>query len=88
MSQWSGTSVKFGSIATNKKTDIAMLIPAAIILGVIGGALGAAFININTRANAVRKKCLPTKWSKVIETAIFGFVSASLIFWIPYFLRQ
>lgn len=65
-----------------------MLVPAAIILGVIGGMLGAAFININTRAGTVRKKCLKTKWSKVLETGIFAFVSASCIFWIPYFFRE
>ena len=64
------------------------MVPTAIFLGVVGGLLGAAFININTRAGGVRKICLKTKWSKVVETGIFGFVSASCIFWIPYLLRK
>jgi len=35
-----------------------VLLPSAICLGVIGGMMGAFFININTRMAVVRKKLL------------------------------
>jgi H+/Cl- antiporter ClcA len=37
-------------------------IPAAIILGIAGGALGALFIWVNTKYNVVRKYKLKQKW--------------------------
>ena len=47
------------------------ILPGAIFLGIIGGLLGPLFININTRTNAIRAKCLKKKWFKPIETFFF-----------------
>jgi hypothetical protein len=56
----------------------------SIVLGVIGGCLGALFININTRTNALRKKCLKSKWSKPLETALFSGISTIIVFATTY----
>jgi H+/Cl- antiporter ClcA len=54
-------------------------------MGLIGGALGALFINVNTRVNAFRKKILTKPWMKPLETALFCFVTTSVWFWLPYY---
>lgn len=60
------------------------MIPAAIVIGVIGGLLGPFFINVNTRVNVIRKKLLTKNYIKVIETTFFGFATASVFFMFPY----
>lgn len=42
----------------------------SIVLGFVGGLLGAAFILINNKVNSYRKRFLKTKWLKIFE-AIF-----------------
>ena len=58
-------------------------LPGSIILGIIGGATGALFINVNTRMAGIRKIILKKKWMKPIETFMFAFVTASFFFWVP-----
>lgn len=48
---WSGAYVKFGDFTTKHTVNVTRLIPAAIILGILGGMLGSFFINVNTRVN-------------------------------------
>jgi H+/Cl- antiporter ClcA len=62
--------------------------PAAICLGIIGGLMGAFFINVNTRMAVVRKKLLTAKWMKPIETFLFCFATASCFYWIPFFFNN
>lgn len=62
--------------------------PGAIILGVLGGMMGALFINVNTRMAYLRKKILVKKWMKPIETFMFCFVTASVFYWVPYFFDR
>lgn len=82
---WAGANVKFGELKDTKNANALLLIPVAVVLGVIGGCLGAFFINVNTRMNALRKKVLTEKWLKVYETTFFCFVTATVWFIIPYF---
>jgi H+/Cl- antiporter ClcA len=63
-------------------------LPAAIILGIVGGLLGSLFININTRMATVRKKILTKKWMKPIETFLFCFATASVFYWVPYYFNN
>jgi H+/Cl- antiporter ClcA len=67
---------------------MSIMVPVTIILGILGGLLGAFFININTRVNYLRKRFLKRKCSKIIETAIFCFFSASIIYWISLTLGK
>lgn len=52
-------------------------------MGVIGGATGALFINVNTRMAGLRKIILTKKWMKPFETFFFAFVTASFFYWLP-----
>lgn len=82
---WNTSSLKFGGVATQNENDDGMiLIPGAIIIGIIGGLIGPLFINLNTRINVYRKKLLTKNYLKVIETAIFGFCTAGIFFILPY----
>lgn len=85
---WSGASVKFGHLQNSVVLDIHILLPSALIIGVIGGLMGPLFININTRVNVFRGKILKSKWIKVLETAFFCMLTASFFFWMPYIFRR
>ena len=74
---------KFGNPHIEQISNIQAMLPA-IILGVVGGALGAFFIAVNFRVNAIRKVCLKSKRAKVIETGVWAAVSASVFFIAPY----
>lgn len=65
-----------------------VLIPAAIIIGIIGGCMGALFININSRMNKWRGMLLKSNWIKPVETYFFAFGTATLFFWVPYWARN
>ena len=82
---WNTSSLKFGSVKIDDDAnDAHILIPGAIIIGIIGGLIGPLFINLNTRINVHRKRLLDKNYKKVIETAIFGFLTASIFFIFPY----
>ena len=53
-------------------------------MGVLGGVIGAFFIHVNTRANALRKIYITKNWHKVVETALFCMVTVSLFYWMTY----
>lgn len=49
-----------------------------IVLGIIGGMLGAIFINTNTVMGALRKKYVTTTMRRTIETGMFGLMTMSV----------
>lgn len=63
-------------------------LPAAIILGIIGGLLGAGFIYCNNRYNLIRKYYLKQKWQKVIEANILILLTSTIVFFAPYAFRS
>ena len=67
--------------------NVALLLPVSILLGVIGGLMGPFFINVNSRINVYRGKYLKTKWIKVVETMFMAFITASIFFWVPYWVK-
>ena len=70
--------------ATNVASPDLSTIPAAIIIGIICGILGAGFIFFNLNLNKCRKKIIKWDWLKVIEVALFSFATSSVFFWAPY----
>ena len=48
--------------------------------------MGALFVNINFRVNAIRKKLLTSAWVKPFETAIWAFFTSSCFFWTAFFM--
>jgi H+/Cl- antiporter ClcA len=57
----------------------------AVIIGIVGGCLGALFISVNFKMNVIRKRLLKTKWIKVIETGFWCALTASAFVLISYF---
>ena len=85
---WSGSTLKFGTAQASGDVNMLYLIPASIGLGIIGGLLGALFISVNTKVNAVRKKLLTTKWIKPIETFMWCFMTATFFFYTPFIFQR
>jgi chloride channel 7 len=82
---WNTAALKFGNASTvDENDDVEILLPGAIIIGVIGGLIGPLFINLNTRVNVYRKKYLKNGVIKVVETTLFGFATAGIFFILPY----
>ena len=72
-------ALKFGTLddgAFNTFLDL----PAAIIIGIICGLLGALFIYVNVNLAVLRKKYITKNWQKLLEAALFAFATASVFF--------
>ncbi|CAB0017978.1 unnamed protein product [Nesidiocoris tenuis] len=52
-------------------------LPIFILMGVIGGLLGAVFVAINMRLMVFRMKHIKKKWLKLLEALTVGFLTAS-----------
>ena len=63
-------------------------IPAAIILGIICGLLGALFVWVNTNLSKKRKVIITKKWQKLLEVALFSLATSSAFYWMPYFFNE
>ena len=84
-----GSTVKFGNVLVNDKYENTyQIIPAAIVIGILGGLLGALFININTRMNDLRKKILKNAYIKPIETALWSFATGFTFIATPYLIYR
>jgi len=79
LSMSDGAALKFGDVTQIGQNSILDL-PAALILGVVGGLLGAFFINITLWNSIWRKKFVTTPWRKVFECIAFAFVTSSVFY--------
>ena len=73
--------LKFGGVFV-ESPDISS-IPAAVILGIVCGLLGAGFVAVNMRVNKLRKRFVVKNWAKVLEAVIFAFCTSSAFYWAP-----
>jgi H+/Cl- antiporter ClcA len=55
-------------------------LPAAIILGIVCGLLGAFFIGVSVRVGTLRKLYVATPWRKVVECVMFSFVTVTCFY--------
>jgi len=85
---WAGANVKFGHLADTKNANAVKLLPVSILLGVMGGLLGAFFISMNSKVNKKRKMYLTKSWYKPLETCFFSFMTATCFFLLPWFLSD
>jgi H+/Cl- antiporter ClcA len=78
--------IKFGQYDENpyKLHDF----PFFILLGALGGLLGAFFIFVNYTINKYRKQYLNTKWKKVIEATCLVFITSTVIYYAPMILKN
>lgn len=70
-----GSSLKFTAIS-NDEINLMFDMPCAIVLGIIGGLLGALFIDAAFRLGVYRKKYINTNLRKIIETLVFAGVTS------------
>lgn len=72
-------ALKFGYIGSSGENSMLDL-PAALIIGIIAGLLGALFINIAIQLSTVRKHYVTTNMRKIIECLLFAFCTASAFY--------
>lgn len=77
--------VKFGEYDENPY-NLADL-PFFLILGALGGLLGAFFIFVNYSINKFRYKYTKTKIRKIIDTLALVFITCTTIYLAPLILR-
>ena len=73
--------LKFGGVAVESPAMDSIL--CAVIVGVICGLLGAAFVVINSRLFKLRKKHIKTDCQRVIEAILFALVTSTCFYWAP-----
>jgi H+/Cl- antiporter ClcA len=56
-------------------------------IGVLGGLIGALFIEINMGMARLRKRFIKTKAIKVVEALMFAFAGATMVFFLPMLFR-
>jgi H+/Cl- antiporter ClcA len=52
----------------------------AILIGIVGGAIGSLFIRANNFINGIRKKLLVTKLQKIIDPLLLVTVTATAFY--------
>lgn len=71
-------ALKFGKLEDHESSLLDL--PAAIIIGIICGLLGAFFIYVNINLAIIRKKYITKNWMKILEACSFAFLTASTFF--------
>lgn len=59
---FAGSTIKFGNISGNNKFNSFQNLIAAILIGVVGGLMGAFFVGVNFKVNVWRKNWIAKKW--------------------------
>lgn len=63
-------------------------LPAAVILGVVCGLLGAFFIWVNTNLSKKRKMYVTKNWHKILEVLLFSLATSSAFYWFPHLYNE
>lgn len=61
---------------SNDEINLMFDVPCAVVLGVIGGLLGALFVEAAFKLGVYRKKYINTNVRKIIETLVFAGVTS------------
>lgn len=72
-------ALKFGHV-TDENANTMLDLPAAIVLGVITGLLGALFIRVTLSTGMYRKQYVSTPFRKIFECVLFAFMTASTFY--------
>lgn len=83
---FSGSTIKFGKPTRVSSVNTYQDIVGAIVIGVIGGTMGAFFVGVNFKMNAWRKKLLTRNWIKPFETALWSIMTSSFFIIVPYLM--
>jgi len=60
------------------------ILPACIIVGALGGLLGAFFVIANNWMAFFRKFYITKKWQRPLEAVAFSVLTTTFFFWTPY----
>eukprot|EP01128_Nolandella_sp_AFSM9_P007507 TRINITY_DN4131_c0_g1_i1.p1 TRINITY_DN4131_c0_g1~~TRINITY_DN4131_c0_g1_i1.p1 ORF type:complete len:888 (+),score=102.47 TRINITY_DN4131_c0_g1_i1:24-2666(+) len=78
--------INFGSFET--RADYSILhIPFFLILGVLGGGLGAAFNGINAKITALRLRYVSSNLRRLLEALSVAIVTVLIVFFFSYFVH-
>ena len=72
-------AVKFTAINTANMNSM-LDIPAAIVLGIVTGLLGALFIYVSISLQMYRKHFITTNFRKIIECLLFAFATSTAFY--------
>lgn len=86
LSMSDGAALKFGDVTQIGQNSILDL-PAAIVLGTVGGVLGALFVQFTVWNAVWRKKYINTDLRKVLECVAVAVITASAFYGVVYFRR-
>ena len=81
-----GATLKFAKVDVGAQSNTSVVTLGAVVIGIVGGCMGAFFININFRMNAIRKRLLTVNWIKPVETMLWCFVTSSAFFWTAFLM--
>lgn len=57
-----------------------------VVIGIIGGIMGAFFVGVNFKVNAYRKTCLKSNWIKPFETMGWSIATSLSFVLIPFIM--
>ncbi|KAK3090640.1 hypothetical protein FSP39_013333 [Pinctada imbricata] len=72
----------FGSFDTTTYSGIE--IPIFIVMGIIGGLLGALFNHINIKLTKYRRKYITNKWTRVVEAMMVAIMTGTISYLFLY----
>lgn len=75
--------VRFNVFKVDLSFDL-IEIPVFIVMAVLGGLIGAAFVVLNYKLTVFRQKYMRKKWIKVLEAGVVAMVSAVVGFVLMY----
>ena len=75
------SSLKFQSVSFANPTFASL--PAAIIIGIVCGILGAKWVTLNNYYHSFRKAHFDSQVMQVVEVTVLAFVTTSFAFWLP-----
>ncbi|RWS03848.1 H(+)/Cl(-) exchange transporter 7-like protein [Dinothrombium tinctorium] len=72
--------INFGKFESSMTNYSFIELPTYIVMGVIGGLLGALYNYINYRITVIRIRYIYKKWAKILEAVVIALISASVGF--------
>jgi H+/Cl- antiporter ClcA len=91
--QWGNLSTPglatFGSFTQQGNPGYTLImIPFFLVLGALGGLIGALFITVNHRLTLFRTKYIKSPWARMLEALIVSCIVSSASFSLSYFARD
>ena len=73
-----GSILKFGTLEMEASSMYDF--PSAVVIGVVSGLIGSAFVWVNSNLGIYRKKLVNANWKKVSEAVLFAALTSIFFF--------